>query len=121
MFKKFFLLILVTFTFFVEAKENDLVAFRAMGNEPGWILEITSDKEVLFITDLGQDKTHFEVKKKFLDDSSTEYEMHSNYNVLHVRIEKRRCKDTMADRVYESTVYINFDGVNLKGCGNALY
>ncbi len=97
------------------------VAFRAIGNEPGWILEITSDKQVLFLTNLGQDKTYFEVIEKFSDYSSTEYEMHSNNNVMHVRIENSRCRDTMVDRVYESTVYINFDGVNMKGCGKALF
>ena len=97
------------------------VAFRAIGNEPGWILEVTSDREVLFLTNLGQDKTHFEVTEKFSDYSSTEYEMHSNHNVLHVRIENRRCQDTMVERTYESTVYINFDGVNMIGCGKALY
>jgi|LGOV01.1.fsa_nt_gb putative lipoprotein len=105
---------------FERAKLNG-VAFRAIGNEPGWILEITSDKEVLFLTNLGQDKTYFEVIDKFSDSTSTEYEMRSENNVLHVRIENRCCQDTMVDRVYESTVYINFDGVNMKGCGKALF
>ena len=105
---------------FERAKLNG-VAFRAIGNEPGWILEITSDKQVLFLTNLGQDKTYFEVIEKFSDYSSTEYEMHSNNNIMHVRIENSRCRDTMVDRVYESTVYINFDGVNMKGCGKALF
>ncbi|MGB6018081.1 MAG: MliC family protein [Sulfurimonadaceae bacterium] len=97
------------------------VAFRAIGNEPGWILEITSDKKVMFLTNLGQDKTYFEIIEKFSDHNSTEYEMRSQNNVLHVRIENRPCQDTMVDRVYESTVYIAFDGVNLRGCGRALY
>ena len=105
---------------FERAKHNG-VAFRAIGNEPGWILEITSDKEVLFLTNLGQDRTHFEVIEKFSDYNSTEYEMRSQYNVLYIRIENRRCQDTMVDRVYESTVYINFDGVNMTGCGKALF
>jgi uncharacterized membrane protein len=105
---------------FERAKLNG-VAFRAIGNEPGWILEITSDKEVLFLTNLGQDKTYFEVIDKFSDSTSTEYEMRSENNVLHIRIENRCCQDTMVDRVYESTVYINFDGVNMKGCGKALF
>ncbi|MEE8588764.1 MAG: MliC family protein [Sulfurimonadaceae bacterium] len=103
-----------------RAKLNG-VAFRAIGNEPGWILEITSDKEVSFLTNLGQDKTHFEIIEKFSDYNSTEYEMRSHNNLLHMRIENRPCQDTMVDRVYESTVYINFDGVNMKGCGKALF
>lgn len=105
---------------FERAKLNG-VGFCAIGNEPGWILEITSDKEVSFLTNLGQERTDFEVTEKFSDYSSTEYEMRSENNILLVRIENRQCQDTMIDRTYESTVYINFDGVNMKGCGKALF
>lgn len=103
---------------FEKAKQNG-VTFRAVGNEPGWILEISSN-DVLFLTNLGQDRTHFNVVKTFSEYNTREYEMHSKNNTLHVRIEKRRCQDTMVDRVYASTVYINFDGVNMTGCGKAL-
>ncbi len=136
MFKGLFLALILTFSLsaetnssgdndgiaatFERAKLNG-VAFRAIGNEPGWILEISSDKEVLFLTNLGQDKTYFEVIDKFSEHDSTEYKMRSKQNFLLVRIEKRRCQDTMVDRVYESTVYINFDGVYMKGCGKALF
>ena len=109
----------ITATF--ERARSEGVLFRAIGNEPGWTLEISSDKEVLFLTSLGEDKTHFEVIDKFSEYGSTEYKMRSKQNHLLVRIEKRRCRDTMVDRVYESTVYINFDGVYMKGCGKALY
>ncbi len=105
---------------FAEVKEKGVV-FRAVGNEPGWVLEITSDKKVLFLTNDGEDKTYFEVTEKFSDHSSTEYKMRSENNLLYIRIENRRCQNTMVDRVYESTVYINFDGVNMKGCGKALF
>ena len=104
-----------------ERAKHKGVAFRAIGNEPSWTLEISSDKEVLFLTNLGQDKTQFEVVEKFSEYGSTEYKMHSKNNIMHVRIENRECQDTMVDRVYESTVYINFDGVNMKGCGKALF
>ena len=97
------------------------VAFRAIGNEPGWILEMISDKEVVFLTSLGTVKTAFTVVEKFSDGYSMEYKMKSTYNTLFVRIENRECKDTMVDRTYESMVYINFDGVNMQGCGKALY
>ena len=120
MFVRLFLLVLMSIQLFAEVKEKE-VAFRAVGNEPGWVLEIISDKKVLFITNLGQDKTHFEVIEKFSDYGSIEYKMRSENNILHVRIENRRCQDTMFERVYESTVYINFDEVNMKGCGKALF
>jgi len=103
-----------------ERARSEGVLFRAVGNEPGWILEISSDKEVLFLTNLGQDRTDFKIIEKFSEHGSTEYKMRSKHNFLLVRIEKRRCQDTMVDKVYESTVYINFDGVYMMGCGKAL-
>jgi len=97
------------------------VAFRAIGNEPSWILEIVSEKEVVLITNLGESKIAFKVVETFSDDYSTEYKMLSQHNTMFVRIENRVCQDTMVERTYASTVYINFDGVNMQGCGKALY
>ena len=97
------------------------VAFRAVGNEPGWILEIYSDEKVDFWTANGQDKTGFKIIEQHSNITSTEYKMASKYNTLFVRIEARNCQDTMVQRSYESTVYINFDGSELRGCGQALY
>lgn len=116
--------LLIVFTIgvslFAEAKEKDAV-FQAVGNEPGWVLEIINDKKVLFLTNGGEGKTYFEITEKLSDHSSTEYKAHSENNLLYIRIENRRCQDTMVEKAYESTVYINFDGVNMKGCGKALF
>ena len=117
MFRGVLLLLLLVFSLFAEPQMSEGLILGATGNEPGWVLEIHSEKRALLLTNLGKDKTLFEITGKFSEHGSTEYKMRSNYNVLHVRIEKRRCQDTMADSVYASTVYINFDGVNMKGCG----
>ena len=110
----------MTLSLFAEMKAKS-EGFRAFGNEPGWVLTIVSDKSVYFFTNAGEDKTEFVIIEKFSSYGSTEYKMHSKNNLLYLRVEKRRCKDTVVDIVYESTVYINFDGVNMKGCGKALY
>jgi len=104
-----------------EKAKFEGVSFRAIGNEPSWTLEFLSDKEVLLITNLGQDKTNFVVQEHYEANNSTEYKLRSKYNSLYVRIENRVCFDTMVERSYESTVYLNFDGHELRGCGKALY
>ena len=126
-------LLLFIFTTSLMAENNDGIAarfekakfegvsFRAIGNEPGWTLEFLSDKEVLLITNLGQDKTLFTVEEHYEAKNSTEYKLRSKHNSLYVRIEKRLCFDTMVEGSYESTVYLNFDGHELRGCGKALY
>lgn len=97
------------------------VAFRAIGNEPGWVLEIIPAKEVLFITHLGTVTTHFKILKHHEMHNSTEYKLRSKNNLLYLRIENRRCVDTMSGREYESSVYLNFDGNELRGCGKGLF
>ena len=104
-----------------ERAKFEGVAFRAIGNEPGWILNIMPDNKVVFITNLGKDKIHFKVEKQVSDKNSIEYRLRSNHNLLFLRIESRVCKDTMADREYESSVYLNFDGNELRGCGKGLF
>ena len=104
-----------------EKAKFDGVLFRAIGNEPGWILEFLSDKEVLLITNLGQNRTTFTVEERYEAKNSTEYRLKSKHNSLYIRIENSLCFDTMVDRSYESRVYLNFDGHELRGCGKALY
>ena len=109
----------ITATF--EKAKLDGVAFRAIGNEPSWILEIISDYKVVLITNHGENRTVFKVIEKYSDAVSMEYKLFSKHNTMYVRIENRVCQDTMVKRTYRSTVYINFDGVNLQGCGKSLY
>ena len=104
-----------------EKAKFEGVSFRALGNEPYWTLEFISDKEAVLTTNLGQNKTHFGVKERFEGKNFTDYKMLSKHNTLFVRIENRRCFDTMVDRSYESTVYLNFDTHELRGCGMALF
>ncbi|MEN8146580.1 MAG: hypothetical protein ABFR02_03085 [Campylobacterota bacterium] len=120
MFIRLFFLTLTCIHLSAGSEERGAV-FQAVGNEPGWALKIMSDKKVLFLTNSGETKTYFEITEKLSDHSSTEYKTHSQNNLLYIRIENRRCQDTMAEKRYESTVYINFDGVNMKGCGEALF
>ncbi len=95
--------------------------FRAIGNEPSWVLELFSDTKVLLHTNLGQNTIEFRVEEKHSNITSREYKMHSPHNTLFLRIEERRCFDSMSQNSYESTVYLNFDGHELRGCGKALY
>ena len=62
--------LLIVFTIgislFAEVKEKRAI-FQAVGNEPGWVLEIISDKKMLFLTNGGESKTHFEITEKFYE------------------------------------------------------
>ena len=104
-----------------ERAKFEGVSFRAIGNEPGWILNIMPDNKVVFIINHGKVKTHFKVEKQFSEKNATEFRLRSKNNLLYLRIENRVCRDTMTDRIYESSVYLNFDGHELRGCGKSLF
>ena len=100
--------------------ELEGVVFRAVGYLPEWVLEISSDKKVHFVTNHGENLTAFKVTEKYLGYETIEYKMHSQNNIMFVRVEARLCYDQKRQRSYEHSVYINFDGYELRGCGKAL-
>jgi len=72
------------------------------------------------VTNHGENLTAFKVTEKYLGYETIEYKMHSQNNIMFVRVEARLCYDQKRQRSYEHSVYINFDGYELRGCGKAL-
>ena len=98
------------------------VDFRATGNEPGWFMEISGDS-ILVVADYGELIASFPTPTPVEDAANrqTTFETASGEHVLLVRLEGRRCQDTMADDTYETTVRIRLDDRELLGCGMALH
>ncbi len=104
-----------------HAKLNG-VHFRAVGNEPGWILEIETERMVL-VVGYGQERHEFELPDPSVDESTgiTVYETTDGANHLTVKIEGRECTDTMSGESFEATVSVVLNDVLLRGCGRALH
>ena len=98
------------------------VDFRAMGNEPGWHLEISLDS-IRLVADYGELQLHFPTPDP--DENQTErrtiYESRSGPHALRIVLDGRRCQDSMADVSYETTVLLELDDRVLEGCGRALH
>jgi len=96
--------------------------FRATGNEPGWSLLIAGD-ELSYDGDYGQTKYRF--KKAIIDtnmqEKNTIYKADENNHKIIVKLEAKKCSDTMSDDEFETTVTLNIDGKKLNGCGVALH
>ena len=43
------------------------VSFRAIGQEPGWLLEITTGTEILLVTDYGETRTAYQYAEPEVD------------------------------------------------------
>jgi uncharacterized membrane protein len=95
------------------------VAFRAIGQEPAWLLEITEGSEITVMTDYGQTKTTYNyVKPKVNQAARITYYM---LDELTVQIEGKPCIDIMSGEQFDTAVELQFSDQTLKGCGRALY
>ena len=100
------------------------VDFRAVGNEPGWTLEIRNSEQILFVTNYGQDRYVFPAPEPVSNAAThtTEYKTSADGKALTVTLKGKRCDDTMADdETYPTTVTIQFDGRHYMGCGTPLH
>ncbi len=95
--------------------------FRATGNEPPWILEITGDRLDLF---LGYDRRHRRLRaapETRHDPPRTTYTARDDAGTVRITLTPRPCRDTMQGDAFETTVEIRLDGKTLHGCGRALH
>ena len=97
------------------------VAFRAIGQEPGWLLEITNGEEILIVTDYGETRFSlpFVEPVVFQEERRTEYVLDSHDTVVEIR--GVRCTDTMSGEEFEVSVTIRQPDRELHGCGRALF
>ena len=96
--------------------------FRAIGNEPPWILEIGAEQFVL--------KTGYEMElhafpsaepETSVADRSTRYVTRSESgNSLKVEVSAQPCNDSMSGEPFTNAVRVDFDGTIYRGCGSPL-
>jgi len=106
-----------------HAKLNG-VDFRALGNEPSWVLEIVNGNTIIFSNFYDKINVHvFKKPEPEIDQSAakTIYKTKNELHVLSVTITGIACQDTMSDESFESSVTVEFDDKSFRGCGRALH
>jgi putative lipoprotein len=105
-----------------HAKLNG-VDFRAVGNEPGWYLEIGGEGNIVYVGDYGKSRYEFFTPQPIVDQQNrtTTYTVSEQGHVLKIMIDGRPCRDTMSGEAFETTVHVTFDGKDYRGCGKALH
>lgn len=106
-----------------EAAKLRGVDFRAVGNEPGWVLEIIEQARIELTAEHGASHQSFELPAPLVDRESrvTTYRARDDEQELVLVIEGRRCTDTMSGEEFEVRVTVRWDGRTLRGCGRALH
>ena len=97
------------------------VAFRAIGQEPGWLLEITNGTDILLVTDYGQNRNSYPYVDPvvYQGERRTQYVL-EGYGII-VEIRGQRCTDVMSGEEFEVSVSIIMTDRQLEGCGRALF
>jgi uncharacterized membrane protein len=97
--------------------------YRAVGNEPGWNLEIRNQESIILITDYGSTRHEFRLPKAEIDKTSrmTRYQTKESDHELSLIISGEPCLDSMSGEKFSSKAIVVLDGKTLQGCGRALH
>jgi uncharacterized membrane protein len=97
--------------------------YRAIGNEPGWTLEIRNKGSIILITDYGSTRHEFTLPKPEIDETNriTSYQSKDSDHELILIISGEACLDTMSGEEFSSKATVTLDGKILQGCGRALH
>lgn len=97
--------------------------FRAVGNEPGWSLEIYRQSTLILVTDYGTQRYEFVLPEADSDPvaGTTRYVTSSDGHRLELVLSARSCRDSMSGELFSTRVDLTLDGQSLSGCGRALH
>lgn len=96
------------------------VDFRAWGNEPGWILEISKGRSMALQWDYGKRRLESPVPEAERAQDLYTYRATADDRRLVVEIMDRACRDSMKGDAHDYAVRVQVNGRELLGCGRGL-
>lgn len=97
------------------------VDFRAVGNEPNWILDITDDGRLVLSYNNGNSRIEAPAgAPAYPVEGSTLYRARTATDAVSVTIQRFPCQDTMSGENFPSRVTVVVNGRSLTGCGRSL-
>ncbi|HET7550799.1 MAG TPA: hypothetical protein VFK04_05890 [Gemmatimonadaceae bacterium] len=100
-----------------QAERLDNADFRAIGNEPGWHMDIANGEKILLVTDYGEHRYEFPFVKPDSSMAGRTYDIDASGHHLMAVIQQKPCNDSMSGRAFEATVTVTVDGQEYTGCG----
>jgi membrane-bound inhibitor of C-type lysozyme len=95
------------------------IVLRAVGQEPGWTLEIGSDTMHL-LYDYAEQEATAPAPEPQRDGGVTTWAATAGAQSLRAVAEETRCADAMSGETFPLTVTVEIDGRRLEGCGRRL-
>ena len=95
--------------------------FTAVGQEPGWWLEIQQGKGLLLLYAYGEKLLKLPAARGVRDSSgAVTYQVKSDSTDLRIVATQTACADAMSGKPYPMTVTVSINGETLRGCGQPL-
>jgi heat shock protein HslJ/uncharacterized membrane protein len=95
--------------------------FRAIGQEPGWTLEIDEGRSIRFIGDYGERRVHTPAPEPEADVAGgVTYRAKTEATDLVVTIRRSDCRDVMSGEPMTHDVTVVVNGTEYRGCGRVL-
>lgn len=104
-----------------EAARAAGVDFRAVGQEPGWMLDIHVQGPIVLLWDYGANRFEFPAAEPtYPQEGATRYESSDRGHTLVVTTRRFPCQDAMSGQAYPAAVDVVIDGRTLTGCGKSV-
>jgi uncharacterized membrane protein/membrane-bound inhibitor of C-type lysozyme len=102
-----------------EARQRG-ITFRAVGQEPGWMLEVHNEDRIELLINYGEDV--FEADDVAREDRRNGYILRavSTRGDIIVHVDEESCIDVMSGERFEARVTVVVGREELKGCGREL-
>lgn len=96
--------------------------FRALGQEPPWVLELYPERVVLLL-DYGQTRIETPSVQAEEDQATatSRYDIETDSQRLTISLIGQSCSDSMSGESFETTVELELDGRHYHGCGRPLH
>ena len=95
-------------------------AFRASGNAPPWVLEISEERiDLAFTLESPTRRMDFPYREPTASGARTTYRTFSGTQELLVILDRAPCNDTVSGEAFENMVTVTFENRTLYGCGQA--
>ena len=102
------------------AAPGPTVHFHAVGQEPGWTMDIATGRDVEVIADYGSKTATFKAPARLALEGASSFSAAQGKSSLAVSIVKTRCEDAMSGKPYAYAVTMTLDGKRYEGCGETL-
>jgi putative lipoprotein len=93
------------------------VDFRAVGQEPGWFLEIDQEKEIRLVYDYAEHELVAPVPSPLRKGTSIIYDTTVKSEHVVILIEDAPCTDVMSGEAFPRSVTVTIGTRTLRGCG----